>query len=65
MSDERFAWVVDRTEISRSRDFGYVRGHYASASAPAKVLGYFMRVWRMERGHWRIVMDVVNPAPKA
>jgi hypothetical protein len=64
MSDEKFAWVVDRTEISRSRDFGYARGSFAALTAPAKPLGYFLRVWRMERGGWRIVMDVTNPAAK-
>jgi ketosteroid isomerase-like protein len=65
MADPKLAWIVDRTEISSARDFGYARGSYAAASAPAKPLGYFLRVWRFERGEWRIVMDVTNPAPKS
>ncbi len=65
MTDEKLAWVLDRTEIARSRDFGYARGSYAALAAPQKPLGYFLRVWRFERGEWRIVMDVTNPAPKA
>ncbi len=64
MSDERLAWVVDRTEIAGSRDFGYARGSYAALSARGVPLGYFLRVWRREGNAWRIVMDVTNPAPK-
>ena len=62
MTDQKLAWVVDRTEIALSRDFGYARGSYAAVDAPSKPLGYFLRVWRMERGQWRIVMDGNNPA---
>ena len=62
MSDEKLAWVVEQTEIARSRDFGYARGSYAALSAPTRPLGYFLRVWRREAGQWRIVMDVTNPA---
>ena len=65
MTDERFAWVIDRVEIALSRDFGYARGSYAALAAPAKPLGYFLRVWRREGGAWRIVMDVTNPAAKS
>jgi ketosteroid isomerase-like protein len=62
MVPERFVWTLEGSEVASSGDFGYARGHYASANAPDKVLGYFMRVWRPENGQWRIVMDVVNPA---
>ena len=62
MSDEKLSWVIDHTEVARSRDFGYARGSYASVSSRAKPLGYFLRVWRIEAGQWRIVMDVTNPA---
>ena len=64
MADQKLAWIVDGTEISSSRDFGYARGSFAAATAPTKPLGYFLRVWRFERSQWRIVMDVTNPAPK-
>jgi len=60
---DQLRWTVDRAEVSLSGDFGYSRGHYAAASAPDKVLGYFLRVWRPEDGQWRIVMDVANSAP--
>lgn len=54
--------VVERSETARSGEFGYARGHYASATAPQTPLAYFLRVWRAEGGEWRIVMAVENPA---
>lgn len=54
--------VVERSETARSGEFGYARGHYASASAPQSPAAYFLRVWRAEGGEWRIVMAVENPA---
>ena len=41
MSGTKLAWIIDRTEMSRSRDFGYARGSYAavdSAEEAARVL---------------------------
>jgi ketosteroid isomerase-like protein len=61
---EPVAWTIDRVETARSGDFGYARGSYAARSAPGVALGYFLRVWRVEGGEWRIALDVVNPAPK-
>jgi ketosteroid isomerase-like protein len=54
-------WTIERSETAKSADFGYARGSYAADGA-AKPLGYFLRVWRVERGAWRIVLDVTNPA---
>jgi ketosteroid isomerase-like protein len=62
MKDEKLAWVIDQTEIASSGDFGYTRGSYSALATPARPLGYFLRVWRAERGEWRIVLDVTNPA---
>ena len=62
MSDERLVWTVERAEIATSGDLGYARGSYASASAPGKALGHYLRVWRYEDGDWRVAMDVANPA---
>ena len=62
MDGERLTWTVERVEIARSGDFGYARGRYAAPAEPAKTLGYYLRVWRLEQGVWRIALDVVNPA---
>jgi ketosteroid isomerase-like protein len=64
MAGEAVAWTLERVETARSGDFGYARGSYAARSAPGVPLGYFLRVWRVEAGAWRIALDVVNPAPK-
>jgi len=56
-------WLAERVAVSRSDEFGYVRGNYADAAQPDRVLGQFLRVWRREAGKWRIVLDVVNAAP--
>ena len=64
MSDERLVYTVERSETARAGDFAYARGFYSSADAPAVPLGWYLRVWRREPAGWRIVMDVVNPAPK-
>jgi len=60
----QYLWKVERSEVARSGDFGYARGSYTtSPSVLSKPAGYFLRVWRIERGEWRIVLDVTNPAP--
>ncbi len=64
MAAEAVVWTVERVETARSGDFGYARGSYAARTAPGAALGYFLRVWRVEAGEWRIALDVVNPAPK-
>ena len=63
MNDEKHVWTVERTETARSGDFGYVRGNYAASTNPAKPLGWYLRVWRADRGEWRVILDVTNPAP--
>jgi ketosteroid isomerase-like protein len=61
MSDDKWAFTLERVETARSGDLGYARGSYAAADAPARALGVFMRVWRLEAGEWRIALDVTNP----
>lgn len=63
LPQETLAWTVEASEVSRAGDFGYTRGAYAVASQPAKAVGYYLRAWRREASGWRILLDVVNPAP--
>jgi hypothetical protein len=65
MNSEKLAWSIDQVEMSQSRDFGYSRGSYAAVGSPTTPLGYFMRVWHVENGQWRIAIDVANPVPKS
>ncbi|HYC38301.1 MAG TPA: DUF4440 domain-containing protein [Usitatibacter sp.] len=55
-------WTLEHGAVARSGDFGYSRGTYALAPAPAKTAGYFLRVWRREAPGWRVILDVVQPA---
>jgi ketosteroid isomerase-like protein len=63
LMDEKVTWTIERSETARSGDFAYARGAYL-AQGNAAPLGWFTRVWRREGGAWRIVMDVVTPAPQ-
>lgn len=56
-------WSIDRVETARSGDLGYARGAYFAPAAPGVPSGWYLRVWRREGADWRIVMDVVQPAP--
>ena len=60
MTQDKRVWTAERVESAFSGDFGYVRGSYASADAPAKVLGHYLRVWRLEANDWRVALDVTN-----
>jgi len=57
------AWTIERSETARSGELAYARGAYASSANPSAPAGWYLRVWRREPAGWRIVMDVVNPAP--
>ena len=60
-SSERLQWTIERGETSRAGDFAYARGRYAVASAPARTVGDYLRVWRVEGREWRIILDVTSP----
>lgn len=61
MNDDKLVYTLERTETARSGDLGYARGSYAAAAAPGTTQGYFMRVWRLEGGEWKVALDVTNP----
>ena len=63
VGNDKLEWTVERVETARSGELGYARGRYSAVGAPQAALGWFMRVWRLERDGWRIVLDVTNPAP--
>lgn len=62
LTDDKVLWFADGLDMSRSGDFGYVRGSYAAAADPARVAGHFLRVWRREGDGWGIALDVATPA---
>ena len=60
MPRELINWKVEYSEVAKSGDFGYARGRYGKYAEYPKMSGSFLRVWRMEAGHWRVVMDVAT-----
>jgi ketosteroid isomerase-like protein len=62
-------WRPTTANISRSGDLGYTYGTYefkpTSASEKSEH-GNYVRVWKRDaRGHWKVVIDILNPLPAA
>jgi ketosteroid isomerase-like protein len=49
-------------DVSRAGDLGYTHGTYQISDATDKVIerGSYVRIWRNQRGAWRVVLDVIN-----
>jgi len=59
------SWQVTKTDISESVDLGYTYGTFEFKSGAADVeRGSYVRVWKKEKGKWKVVMDVMSPDPK-
>lgn len=55
-------WTPRGGDISGSADLGYTHGVYEITDNAKKVVehGSYLRIWRVEQGGWRIVLDVTN-----
>ena len=53
-------------DVSRAGDLGYTHGTYEITDDTKNVIerGSYVRIWKVEGGVWRIVMDVTNVHPK-
>ena len=58
----RWTWTSTESGTARSSDLGWTMGRYRQreASGAAKT-GYYVRMWRAERGVWKIVSDALAP----
>lgn len=56
------AWTPRGGDVSRSGDLGYTHGVYEITDTTKKVIerGSYVRIWKVEFGGWRIVLDVTN-----
>ena len=56
-------WTPRGGDISGSADLGYTHGVYEITDNAKKVVeqGSYLRIWKVEQGGWRIVLDVTNP----
>ncbi len=49
-----------KDRLSRSGDLGYTYGTYSIAS-PSNETGYYLRVWRLRGGGWKLAVDLTIP----
>lgn len=59
------SWEETLADISASGDLGYSYGifEFRSGAADAE-RGSYVRVWKKQKGKWKVVMDVMSPDPK-
>jgi ketosteroid isomerase-like protein len=55
-------WTPRGGDVSRSADLGYTYGVYDVTDTNKKVIerGSYLRIWKIEFGRWRVVLDVAN-----
>lgn len=58
----RFKWTPIAVDVSQTGDFGYTHGTYEVSDSDKKVTshGSYVRIWQLQGGVWRIVLDVIN-----
>jgi ketosteroid isomerase-like protein len=58
-------WQPVGGDVSRSGDLGYTHGTYETSSAgdKKKIIerGNYLRIWKVQDGAWKIVLEVMNP----
>ena len=58
----RWTWTTSDSGRARSSDLGWTMGRYRIREVSgATAGGYFVRVWRVEGGAWKILGDVLAP----
>jgi len=66
-SNSLLTWEPLAADISRSGDLGYTHGTYVvkNPNEDGKVIerGNYLRIWKREKGDWKVVVDVANPLP--
>ncbi|HKO61247.1 MAG TPA: DUF4440 domain-containing protein [Pyrinomonadaceae bacterium] len=58
-----WTWEVEFADVTNSGDLGYSYGTYKLAALgvrPAES-GNYLRIWRKERGVWKVAVDLANP----
>lgn len=58
------AWKIEHGAMARSGDLAYARGTQAAAGRDLPD-ACFLRVWVVEEGEWRLILDVVTPVRRS
>ena len=61
-ASSRWTWTMTDQGVARDGDLAWVMGRYRSATAAT---GYYVRLWRAERGDWKVLADVIAPVGEA
>jgi len=59
---EKPSWHSTTSGVAASGDLAYTYGQWKTGGTAPRS-GYFVRVWRLIRGDWRVVLEVMNPLP--
>jgi len=63
-SSQKPAWQPVAARVARSDDLGYAYGSYTLS--PSGEEGNYLHIWkRQPNGDWKVVLDLLNPVPKA
>jgi ketosteroid isomerase-like protein len=65
-TDKKFNYEMIDGAVSSTGDFGYVYGkaiiEAINDGSARKQTGNYLRIWKKEKGEWKIVLDLVNLA---
>jgi ketosteroid isomerase-like protein len=65
-SAARWTWTLTDSGTSRAGDFAWTMGRYRSRGPnDASSSGFYVRVWHVEQGDWKILGDVLAPIDEA
>jgi ketosteroid isomerase-like protein len=59
--DARWTWTRTTGGAARANDLAWASGRYRTGSGTGAVTGVYVRVWRAERGEWKILADLATP----
>ncbi|CAN5351108.1 hypothetical protein BH09BAC6_BH09BAC6_11520 [soil metagenome] len=55
----KYIYSMMKSAVSRSADFGYAYGKVSFTADSQMVNGNYLRVWKREKGKWKIILDVI------
>ena len=61
-----WTWEPAAGDVSASDDLGYTYGSYQILDEPAAKVsesGNYFRIWKKEKGAWKVLFDLTNPVP--
>lgn len=63
-----WSWEPTSAGVSSSGDLGYTYGSYelrtGDVTKAATEKGNYLRIWKKQKGTWRVVVDVADPLPE-